>query len=312
MQVEQARSGAFHAPQKQFILESGWDEKLDGKWDATKVVEANVFGKLQKGIWKNVGRAGVYLHDEYDGTTHKEIAIEEDGDGDLVEQAIAAKSEAILAGFALESVQRSANAVEHNPEQALVDLKALLMLIRDQGAVSDQAAGAVPDQAAAETIEPENESDSLSVSDDNAVESRLSGYFATTVTKALPKESSPAKTKIGEASAKNLKTGGPAKAEAAKAQLGGPLPMKLTFSAVESFDKLQLSRPPAPIHPGNDSASPLGDSSGCVMDTMSHRPAASGQANAATGQKSQPLARQTWPLRSKEHWRRRAVWMGVA
>ena len=239
-----------------------------------------------KGTWKNVGRAGVYLHDEYDGTTDKEIAMEEDGKGDLVEQGIAAKSEAILAGFESESAQRSANAVERDPEQAPVDLKVLLMLIRDQGAVSDQAAGAVPDQAAAETIESENESESLSVSDDNAAESRLSGYFATTVTKALPKGGPPAKTKIGEASAKNLKTGGLAKAKAAKAakaQLGGPLPMKLTFSAVESFDMLQLSRPPALIYLGNDSASPLGDSSGCVMETIFHCPAASGQTTAATG-----------------------------
>ena len=61
--------------------------------------------------------------------------------------------------------------------------------------------------------------------------------------------------------------------------------MKLTFSAVESFDKLQLSRPPAPIHLGNDSASLLGDSSGCVMETMFHHPATSGQTTAATGQK---------------------------
>jgi hypothetical protein len=247
LQMESFRSGQFSAPKKQFITAEAWDETIDGKYDPAKVVERKVFGQVRKGIFKNVGREGVFDHDEYDGTTHKEITTEEAGEGPLVTQAIAAKSEVILASFDAESAQRSAKAVEATPP---VDMRALLRLIgEDKSAVSDQ--GTVSDQAAAEHTAPEGSTDSESASEDSGIDNRLSGYFAT----ALPTGSATAKTKIEK---KLPKTGG-------KAKVGAAAPSA-------ALPPLWANRVRSQNRPG-------------VIDLdNSQRPAASGQTTAASGQ----------------------------
>ena len=176
LEIEKTRSSGFHAPKLSFVCEDAWDEKLDGKFDPSKVVEAEVFGKVKRGIWKTVGRHGVFDYDQYDGTALKDVAIEENGAGDFVDQAIAAKSGAILAGFDANSSERTAKAVEA-PAMAM-DLQSLLGLLHAQNAPvsTETATAAADDEHAVESSS--SGGDSESEGDDGVVTtSRLGAYF---------------------------------------------------------------------------------------------------------------------------------------
>ena len=68
----------FVKPRKQFVLASKWDPSKRGDLDETKVVEEEIFGKLQRGIWVQVGEDGVFDYDEYDEKALKEVNVEYD------------------------------------------------------------------------------------------------------------------------------------------------------------------------------------------------------------------------------------------
>jgi len=70
-------------PKMQFVTVDNWDEKLDGKFDSTKVKDENCFGKQEKGIWKKVGREGVYDGEHFDDTAVEERTRETDDSGPL-------------------------------------------------------------------------------------------------------------------------------------------------------------------------------------------------------------------------------------
>ena len=70
-------------PKMQFVTVEKWDEKLDGKFDAAKVIEENCFGKRQKGIWKNTGREGVYDGEHFEDKIVEERTRETDDSGPL-------------------------------------------------------------------------------------------------------------------------------------------------------------------------------------------------------------------------------------
>ena len=53
--------------------EAAWDEKVDGPWDPSKVVEEKIDGKMRKGIYKLVGRRGVWVREQFEGTQLKDI-----------------------------------------------------------------------------------------------------------------------------------------------------------------------------------------------------------------------------------------------
>lgn len=70
-------------PKMQFVTIESWDDKLDGKFDASKVIEENCFGKRQKGIWKKVGREGVYDAEHFEDKVVEERTRETDDSGPL-------------------------------------------------------------------------------------------------------------------------------------------------------------------------------------------------------------------------------------
>ncbi len=265
LEVHHERKGGFHAPKKQFVTEHAWDEKIDGKWDPDKAVDSEVFGVMRKGIWKNIGREGVFEYDEYDGKTHKQIVVEEDGVGKLVEQAIANKSAAIIGSFDARSAQIAAKAMDAQK----MDLRALLGLIGEDGAVSDQAgASSTPLETATAVEGSDVSSGGDSASDDGALDSRLSGYFG-----------GPAQTKTVTKNAGNAKTKKTPKAGGSAGEL--PLHSPLASQApLRSFTKLG----PSAVAPSIDSIGSQNESERTTASGQFHsfgdsqlRPAASGQ-----------------------------------
>ena len=61
LEVVKEDAGEFIKPEMEFVLVDDWDVQTDGKFDASKVVEKEVFGKLEKGIWQTIGKKGA-LH----------------------------------------------------------------------------------------------------------------------------------------------------------------------------------------------------------------------------------------------------------
>ena len=78
-----AETTRLHKPKMHFVTTEHWDENLDGKFDPTKVREHNVFGKVEKGIWKRIGREGVYEGDRFEDKTVEERTRETDDSGPL-------------------------------------------------------------------------------------------------------------------------------------------------------------------------------------------------------------------------------------
>ena len=70
-------------PKMQFVTVEHWDDAIDGKFDAANVCEENVFGKVQKGIWKKVGRDGVYDGQHFEDKVVEERTRETDDSGPL-------------------------------------------------------------------------------------------------------------------------------------------------------------------------------------------------------------------------------------
>ena len=51
--------GEFQAPEMEFVLVEDWDEKDDGKFDQSKVVDECVRGEMKQGIWKMIGKRAI-------------------------------------------------------------------------------------------------------------------------------------------------------------------------------------------------------------------------------------------------------------
>ena len=88
-------SAKVRGPKKQFVEAESWDEKLDGSYDKEKEVEEMIMGEKRKGIWKMVGREGVWEAEVEQAQTIASRSIEVEGQGKLVDAAIAAKRTAI-------------------------------------------------------------------------------------------------------------------------------------------------------------------------------------------------------------------------
>ena len=85
-------SQGFSAPKKVFVEEDKWNVEVDGAFDQEKVVEEFIFGKKRKGIWKVVGREGVWDFKDSQGRTVRKTSVEESGRKDIAGGAIEAKS----------------------------------------------------------------------------------------------------------------------------------------------------------------------------------------------------------------------------
>ena len=116
----------------EFVLVKDWSEAEDGKFNASKVVEEEVFGQKENGIWKQVGRTGHFRLRERESAIVRDITVEEQGDGMFVEQAIKAKREAIASVKASTNKERHAVAVE-TPRPSV---DALLRMVAGAGANS--------------------------------------------------------------------------------------------------------------------------------------------------------------------------------
>lgn len=112
LEVIDSKKASFKAPRKQFVEAEHWDEKLDGIYDASKEVEVTVFGKKRKGVYKQLGRTGVWDAEEEEGKEIKDTRVEEEGVGDIVEHAADVKSELLQESFRGMVAQRQADAVE--------------------------------------------------------------------------------------------------------------------------------------------------------------------------------------------------------
>ena len=71
----------FAKPKKQFVSLDKWDTTIDGPLDESKAVERVICGKKVRGIFKQIGRDGVFDVEEYDDKGFKEETVEHDGQG---------------------------------------------------------------------------------------------------------------------------------------------------------------------------------------------------------------------------------------
>lgn len=73
----------FKKPEKEFVSVEDWNPELDGPFDQAKVVEHMICGEVVKGIFKTVGRKGVYKVEDYEDKAMEERGLEHDGEGRL-------------------------------------------------------------------------------------------------------------------------------------------------------------------------------------------------------------------------------------
>ena len=96
--VTKTATGArFEKPKMEFVYESDWDSE-DGEFDPSKVVEADVFGVLKKGIWKTIGKKGHILYTGYEDKEVQHKKVEADGTGPFGAEALRAKKAALMDG----------------------------------------------------------------------------------------------------------------------------------------------------------------------------------------------------------------------
>lgn len=118
-------------PEREFVMLEHWDTKLDGEIDESKVVEQMWQGEMVKGIWRNVGRAGVLRAEQYEDTNMSERTEEHSGQGPFAKEGLATKKEALQKVFTEAEDERKRNSVAAGPvapsaEGVLASLRELL------------------------------------------------------------------------------------------------------------------------------------------------------------------------------------------
>ena len=161
VEVVDTQKTSFKRPKKQFVEAHCWDEKQDGKYDASKEVEELVFGKTKKGVWKQVGRVGVWDASEKESKEVKDTRVEEEAVDEIGKHAAQIKSEKLAASFFAAAARRDSDAVQAPP----LDFQELMTLVGfDSGAV--QVKGR--DETASGQEKEENETASGQESIDDA------------------------------------------------------------------------------------------------------------------------------------------------
>ena len=142
--TEEVTGGRFEKPEMEFVLIENWDHEAYGPPDMSKVTEEVIFGKLCKGIFREVGKKGHYRFKEYDDKSVKIRAREHDGEGPFAEEALAAKRKAALELQGETSKARHNVAVVAKPAASLSDV---MQLLRNTGALAvGPHGGTVADQ----------------------------------------------------------------------------------------------------------------------------------------------------------------------
>ena len=99
VEVVDSQRSIFLAPKKQFVEAEHWDEAKDGMYDTSKETEVVIFGKKRKGIWKQVGRTGVWDASEQEAKEVKDTRVEEEAADEIAEHAAQIKSEKLAESF---------------------------------------------------------------------------------------------------------------------------------------------------------------------------------------------------------------------
>ena len=146
--------GEFQAPEMTFVLVENWDEKEDGKYDASKVVEAEVQGATRRGIWKMIGKQGHFKYIQSEGVEMRDETLEENGTGKLTEMAIDAKKQVLLSNITTARENREENAVQA-PQ---LDLTQLLSMLGNGSGERDSGPEAEPGLDGSEDEENEDPS----------------------------------------------------------------------------------------------------------------------------------------------------------
>ena len=146
--------GEFQAPEMEFVLVDHWDEKEDGKYDASKVVEAEVQGATRRGIWKMIGKHGHFKYIQSEGVEMRDETLEEKGIGKLTDMAIDAKKQVLLSNITTARENREENAVQA-PQ---LDLTQLLSMLGNGSGDRDSGPEAEPGLDGSEDEENEDPS----------------------------------------------------------------------------------------------------------------------------------------------------------
>ena len=87
------------AQMQEFVLLGDWDTKAYGEVDASAIVEEQVFGKIEKGIWRQVGKQGHFELEEFEEKSLREGTREHDGEGPFAAQALELRRETSMAAL---------------------------------------------------------------------------------------------------------------------------------------------------------------------------------------------------------------------
>ena len=184
--IETSKGNTFrvHGREKVFIEQKHWDPTKDGgDYDKSKEVELVIDGVTKTGCFKFTGRAGVHKVEELDDTTMIEKTVEQEGEGDLNDLAMANTAEAL-------NLQRKAAIREresHTVDGDILDLSQLFAIVAGEGKPSNadgKEAEGVPKKKEAddEATEDELGSDEEEVAsseddDDGDADERFSHFF---------------------------------------------------------------------------------------------------------------------------------------
>ena len=83
LEVQSQVISSVKAREKNFVEAEFCDEKIDGVLDKSLIVEEVLFGKTYKGIWKYVGRQGVWEGIETEQKVIVDRRVEGSGIGEM-------------------------------------------------------------------------------------------------------------------------------------------------------------------------------------------------------------------------------------
>jgi len=109
--TEDELASAFTAPKYEFVTKDAWVDDTDGKYDVSKVVFEQVFGKAREGIWVLRGREGVFGWKATAKKSSTKRTIEDDGSGPFAEQRSEKIMNALHSGVDAAEKKRRENCV---------------------------------------------------------------------------------------------------------------------------------------------------------------------------------------------------------
>ena len=213
--VNQEGISGFKNRRRIFVEEEHWDEEKDGKFDASKAVELQLFGKMRRGCYKFVGREGVFECDEREQTRTNNATVELDDSGALAEECLAAKSEVLNGAMQSQIREAEEKAVTVSPGPMDWNLLLALADFNVNPASSSKATNARDDHES-DNVVTTSESSEAEQEEANAASDRLRQAYASVGGVVEAKASKPAAKPKSSAKAK---AGAPAKSRASSSEM---------------------------------------------------------------------------------------------